>query len=81
VKKYIKNRYARIAIKMAITLSVLYLIAVLLLKVYTRDLLQKAIVYQTKGKVSIDIRKVKIKFSPPGIDLLDTKLLFHDETG
>jgi len=81
VKKYIKNRYARIAIKMAIILSVLYLIAVLLLKVYTRDLLQKAIVYQTEGKVSIDIRKVKIKFSPPGIDLLDTKLLFHDETG
>jgi hypothetical protein len=81
VKKYIKNRYARIVIKVAITLFVVYLIALLLLKVYTRDLLQKAVAYQTEGRVSLDIRKVKIKLSPPGIDLLDTKLLFHDETG
>jgi hypothetical protein len=66
---------------MVLCLSVLYLIVVLLLKIYTRDIIQRAIVYQTEGKVSIDIGKVNIKLSPAGIDLLNTKLLFHDDTG
>lgn len=81
MKRYIKNRFARIAIWMVLGLSVLYLVAVMLLKVYTRDLIQQAIIYQTEGKVSVDIGKVNIKLSPARIDLLDTKLQFHDESG
>jgi hypothetical protein len=81
VKRFIKNRYARVAIIIVMGLSVLYIAIVLLLKLYTRELIQQAIVYQTEGKVSVDIGKVKINLSPPRVDLLDTKLLFHDESG
>lgn len=81
MKRYINNKFARIAIITAFGLAVIYLTAVLLLKVYTREIIQNTIEQQTEGKVSIDIGKVKVKLSPAKIELLNTRLLFHDEQG
>ncbi len=81
MKKYISNKYARFAIKMGIAILLLYVALIWLLKTYTKDLIKKTVSYQTEGKVTVDIAKVDLKLFPARLDLLDTRLLFLDETG
>lgn len=82
IKKYIPNIYARILIFVVLGAVLIFFGVGIFIKIYTKDIIENLIAYQTNGKAKVEIGKASIKVYPETrLDLMDTHIQFLDSTG
>ncbi|HSF46475.1 MAG TPA: hypothetical protein VLA58_10715, partial [Chitinophagaceae bacterium] len=82
VKKYIPNLYARILIFITIAALFIFVGLAAFIKIYTKDIIENLIAYETNGKARVNIGKANIKVYPnTRLDLINTQIQFLDSAG
>jgi hypothetical protein len=82
MKAWISNKKFRISLYIAAGFFFLLILLYWWFRLHVKDIIEQLVAYESKGKVTVKIGGMNIRFfHPPRIDLINTRLMVLDKTG
>lgn len=82
MKAWISNKNLRLSLYVTAGLTLLVILLYWWFRLHVKDIIEQLVAYESKGKVTVKIGRMNIRFfHPPKIDLLNTRLVVTDKTG
>ena len=82
MKAWISNKKLRLSLYITAGFTFLLILLYWWFRLHVKDIIEQLVTYESKGKVTVKIGKMNIRFfHPPKIDLINTRLMVMDKTG
>ncbi len=82
MKAWISNKKLRISLYITAGFVFLLILLYWWFRLHVKDIIEQLVAYESKGKVTVKIGQMNIRFfHPPKIDLINTRLMVMDKAG